>query len=1015
MKDIRFTADGVLCKAFVGDDGRSKYVIVKVSDNKVDLQRDIISEQVFEDVIKAAKNGEILLTPNHYTPLGFGVSVDGWTEQEKDGTISLYLMFKLKDHYGESHDLFEDIVNNRGDRYQVSVGGRILDYIHKSDPRYGVVRVITKAIVNHVAVTWAGMAVNPRTGFTEAILKALDAWEKEHSDELVLRKVNDDTAKKENNEEEEKPTEVVVFDDEEAKNIRTSEKPTLKKFQTLLDRLEVERRSIQPTLDDLEKQVERSQKWGIEISPLGFAVKPSIFAGIPDEKFADPVNYLFPVTTPEDAEVYLELWRLKPLLWKSFYLDVESAGKVFGRICQLAKEVNVSVDPNNPGVFLIPTEEVKNILPDISEEWHRFVRESILAREALYEGSLTGQLLKAEDRREEAYKKLRERARKYGYEPAPNAHLTKPAEYAHIPESQFADPVGYNYPIDKEHVLAAIRYFSKPANRNVYDPKAQKIIYERILRAMKRYGHKHRFNPDNPLDWLMPQSLKRWMVGYEKYEDEDTPEKREEMEKRLEEEYKRYNKGKKSRVEKSFEFPFENFLQYLSTPEGLELLHKLFEREAKYNYWVIHKGKLMPDEGYTEDDYADPVSYLYPITTYEEAVESLEEFLADRVYFPPHAQIFIYKRILQKMAQEKRPKAFDVDNPLDWIVAAEQPSLLAEVEKYASEVSLEKAHVLYEKLEQEYLEHKGNSVNEVIFKATLSALELVKALVLREYPELYKVLTTEGAAEGDRGIFGYWVIGQDEKKKGGKVQVPGPITYVVPIATYPKNKEKYKVTDLSQPIAVITKEAIEDLAERLQLVGVKKLDVRKASDNVVEIDAYDGSDKRIGTYRLTFGGENALLEAVVVVKGSLAKNDLPSVELAQAIKGKIEEEANQEVKVVNIGAAHVVVEVDEEGETVPYVVPLYVDDNGEIKVEWENRLKAAVVYVPEDEEWNEKLLEILYEELGEKASDAWKEYVQSLKEEEDMDEDENGDNDDELDEGGNENNEGDEENNAVSS
>jgi hypothetical protein len=240
--------------------------------------------------------------------------------------------------------------------------------------------------------------------------------------------------------------------------------------------------------------------------PSGFAVKPAIFAGIPDEYFLDPVNYIFPVQSPEDVETYLKLWEQKPLLLKSFYPDFSSLRVVLGRLCQKAKEYDVPLDPFASVVWYVDTEAAKEVTGGaINEELHRQISLALEKMENWDEWISTGQvslnLLKARDKQAES--ELLKRAKKYGYDPAPNAHLTKPAEYAHIPESQFADPVGYNYPVDKEHVLAAIRYFLKPANRNVYDPKAQKIVYERILRSMKKYGHTHRFDPDNPLDWLI--------------------------------------------------------------------------------------------------------------------------------------------------------------------------------------------------------------------------------------------------------------------------------------------------------------------------------------------------------------------------------------------------------------------------------------------------------------------------------------------------------------------------------
>ena len=91
---------------------------------------------------------------------------------------------------------------------------------------------------------------------------------------------------------------------------------------------------------------------------------------------------------------------------------------------------------------------------------------------------------------EELRKKQLERAKKYGIAPKPDGHLRKPKEYAHIPDDEFADPVNYKYPIDKEHIRAALSYWGMPRNRAKYTKKEQEIITKRILQAAKKYGIK---------------------------------------------------------------------------------------------------------------------------------------------------------------------------------------------------------------------------------------------------------------------------------------------------------------------------------------------------------------------------------------------------------------------------------------------------------------------------------------------------------------------------------------------
>jgi hypothetical protein len=993
--DVPFEASASLFKAFVGEDGRTRYVVVKASDDRVDLQKDIISPKVFEKVIADAKEGKILLTESHFTAFGFGKSVDGWTQVEKDGSVGLYLMFMLKPEYPQSHELFEAVMRGNAP-YQVSVGGKIKDYMYKSDPKWGVVRVITDAVVNHVAVTWQGMAVNPRTGFVQAILKALYAWEEEMRKSgwfVELRKEQDDNELpsegegenvNEGRETEMGPAEVSspqggssdMVNSVEDKNTGdagrqdtrdVSPKGTLKKMTEMLDRLEVERRQMRPTAEDLERQAERSRQYGIAVSPSGFAVKPAIFAGIPDEYFLDPVNYIFPVQSPEDVETYLKLWEQKPLLLKSFYPDFSSLRVVLGRLCQKAKEYNVPLDPFASVVWYVDTETAKEVTGGaINEELHRQISLALEKMENWDEWISTGQvslnLLKARDKQAEA--ELLKRAKKYGYDPAPNAHLTKPAEYAHIPESQFADPVGYNYPVDKEHVLAAIRYFLKPANRNVYDPKAQKIIYERILRAMKKYGHTHRFDPDNPLDWLMPSSLKRWMVGYEKYEDEDTPEKRAEMEKRLEREYKEHSRGRRQIRKSTLDIPYANVL-YQVLDSGLDALADLFQREELYKYYLSPKGYLTPpDEGYVAEDYADPVSYLYPMTTAEEVQASIEEFLADRKFYPPHAQLFIYRRLLSKAKELGCLKEFDPENPLDYLIAVEDRTLLAK----APIVPEEKAAELEETLRNEHMEF----LKETASDDAVQVMEVMKAFVARQNPEyLAKVLTSDMPIPSK-----LWVIGEETARRKGNrkgIGIP-PLVYVCPVAKFPAKKVSYPVTDLSFPIAAVTKKAIDFLADKLQKLG-GSLRLKKSDKGEVTIEVVK-DDQVLRKFILRPEGEEYILAQFVTVTPKpmlLQKDDLAHLNLAEAIRSGCRDEGAQ-CGVIVIGTGYAGV-VTDDGK---YLVPYWVTPDGEIKVEWESRMPAMETFVPEGRDYEEQILEIIYGALREKASEEWRNWIDGL-------------------------------------
>jgi hypothetical protein len=110
---------------------------------------------------------------------------------------------------------------------------------------------------------------------------------------------------------------------------------------------------------------------------------------------------------------------------------------------------------------------------------------------------------------------IRARERKYGYKRGSNASLTKPKDYVNISEGDFADPVGYNYPIDKAHIKGAITYWQHMDHRKAYsDPKARAFITERIVRAAIKFGVGITYDPKDPDYQKLPESLKKQMKGY---------------------------------------------------------------------------------------------------------------------------------------------------------------------------------------------------------------------------------------------------------------------------------------------------------------------------------------------------------------------------------------------------------------------------------------------------------------------------------------------------------------------
>ena len=117
---------------------------------------------------------------------------------------------------------------------------------------------------------------------------------------------------------------------------------------------------------------------------------------------------------------------------------------------------------------------------------------------------------------EQLRKEQLKRAEKYGIQPKEGGHLTKPSEYADIPEEQFADPVNYKYPIDREHVRAALIYFNQPENRRAggYTHEEAVKIMTRIIKAALEAGIEVRYQPDDPVYRDLPRDLKLRLKGY---------------------------------------------------------------------------------------------------------------------------------------------------------------------------------------------------------------------------------------------------------------------------------------------------------------------------------------------------------------------------------------------------------------------------------------------------------------------------------------------------------------------
>jgi len=110
-----------------------------------------------------------------------------------------------------------------------------------------------------------------------------------------------------------------------------------------------------------------------------------------------------------------------------------------------------------------------------------------------------------------------ERSQKYGIGiKAKNSSVTKPSEYADVPEDQFGDPVNFRYPLDKAHVQAALSYFNQPDNRSDYSAEEQAKIMAKIVSAALAAGIEVTYQPNDPAYKALPEELKAKCKGYTK-------------------------------------------------------------------------------------------------------------------------------------------------------------------------------------------------------------------------------------------------------------------------------------------------------------------------------------------------------------------------------------------------------------------------------------------------------------------------------------------------------------------
>jgi len=476
------------------DAGQRKniYITLCVSDNLLDLQGDRMDINVLHKIAQLAKEGKIALRRHHDEGFPLAWSVDGEVREEGN-RVGVYVTFKAEninfddqnpDYYPEIKHLVNSFKAGRPIPLEASVGGWITKYsttLEKGKP----VRVILDAEVNHVAFCPPQGAANPRTGVFEVFIKslsrAIEQFEQQEEPEEILVEVV---------EESEEPMEGVQM---EEKNIWLE-----------LEKCRRDRRRLSYTKSDIEELYKRAKQFGISPVPMGNIIKPEIYLEIADEDFADRVNYLFPMRK-DYLPATIKFFRENPSYILNIY-DFETASKVFSTIVERALKEGIPVRfEGSPADALLPEELASKLGGYNQQVWTllktwatTYEKHNIKLVAGLWDEVHKGV---SKEVLRKAAAEMENLSKEYGYKPGLNAKLLPAPEFASLQPSQFADPVGKNFPITPEWVGFSYRAFQMPEVQAMYDDNALRVIYGRLLKGLENVGAQIPFNPDNPLDW----------------------------------------------------------------------------------------------------------------------------------------------------------------------------------------------------------------------------------------------------------------------------------------------------------------------------------------------------------------------------------------------------------------------------------------------------------------------------------------------------------------------------------
>jgi uncharacterized protein (DUF736 family) len=81
------------------------------------------------------------------------------------------------------------------------------------------------------------------------------------------------------------------------------------------------------------------------------------------------------------------------------------------------------------------------------------------------------------------------RAKQYGIGIKDGGNVTKPGEWANVPDDEFLDPVNYRYPCpDAQQTRAAASYWGQAKNQEQYNPEERSKMTERLDKFRKKFN-----------------------------------------------------------------------------------------------------------------------------------------------------------------------------------------------------------------------------------------------------------------------------------------------------------------------------------------------------------------------------------------------------------------------------------------------------------------------------------------------------------------------------------------------